>query len=257
MSEREGYAQTLAADYENLSKIADTDEKRAALETEFARYRAGYRQHYVGMLASKSRCFSTMIAGPSNFPVRRQQKYSGWADNKLKALLEFRERALRAIRKVLCPEDRPIRSGDSDAASRLKVEIEIVERVQEIMRTVNGAIRRHAKDGPEKQIAACVTAGLTEAQAREILGPGARDVVLVQFEGRRCFASRAGFASSSMTNNAANIRRLKDRLVVVERGQMMAFRPPQQGSLEDSSRAAPDPCDDRAASPRKRGDRAA
>ena len=40
-TERNEYASTLATDFEMLLKHAPTDEKRAILETEFARYREG------------------------------------------------------------------------------------------------------------------------------------------------------------------------------------------------------------------------
>src|SRR5690606_2533608 len=54
--ERASYAATLADDYAALARYATTDEKRAALDEEFARYRASYRKRYTAYLASNSRC---------------------------------------------------------------------------------------------------------------------------------------------------------------------------------------------------------
>src|ERR1700674_2248971 len=108
---RSEYASTLAADFATLSKLATTDEKRATLEEEFARYREGYRRRYTAWLSSRSRCLSTMITGPSNFNVRRNEKRNAVEHRRCEELGEFRERALKAIRKALCPELAPIMSG--------------------------------------------------------------------------------------------------------------------------------------------------
>jgi len=48
--ERASYAATLRQDLEALSRFATTPEKKALLVEEFARYRAGFRQHYIARL---------------------------------------------------------------------------------------------------------------------------------------------------------------------------------------------------------------
>jgi hypothetical protein len=205
VQERREYAATLAQDFENLARYANTDEKRATLATEFERYRQSYRTRYVARLVAKSRCLSTMIAGPSNFNVRRAEKSSDSADKRTRDLIEFRKRALDAIRKTLQPELRPIMSGDADATARLHAKIAAAEKLQNGMRAANAAIRKHAKAGPEAQIAALVALdiGISEPRARDLLKPD--------------FAGRIGFADYELTNNGANIRRMKERLAVVER----------------------------------------
>jgi len=201
--ERDGYAATLAQDYTILSALADTDEKRAALPAEFERYRQGYRERYLAMLSAKSRCVSTMIAGPSNFNTRRHQKSGDTADKRTQEMIEFRERALAAIRKVLQPELQPIMTGDDNAGERLADKITKLEAKQEHMRLVNAAIRRHK--GHDSQVAALQALGLGEQVAYALLKPD--------------FAGRIGYPAYELTNNAANIRRLKGRAVVVERNQ--------------------------------------
>jgi hypothetical protein len=201
--ERENYAATLLHDYDNFAALADTDEKREDLEREFTRYRAGFRQHYVAMLAAKSRTVSTMITGRSNFNVRRAEKSSSGADKRLKELIDYRVRAVAAIRKVLRPEDRPIMSSDDDATDRLEDKIAKAERLQAMMKAANAAIRK-AKSNSEA-IAALATLGFRESIARELLEPD--------------FAGRIGFPAFELTNNNANIRRMKDRLIGIERNQ--------------------------------------
>lgn len=203
--EREGYAALLEADFEHLSKLADSDDKRALLDAGFARYRAGYRTRYVAVLVAKSRCLSTMIAGPSNFNVRRAGKASDSADKRTQELVEFRIAALAAIRKVLTPELQPIMSGDADAAGRLEDKIAKAEARQEMMKAANAAIREHATEGAEAQVAALIALGHPEGIARGLLKPD--------------FCGRIGFPAYELTNNNANIRRMRGRLTVVERNK--------------------------------------
>lgn len=206
-TERAEYAQTLAADYAAMERYATTDDKRATLDAEFARYRAGYRTRFVARLTAMSRCMSTMITGGSNFPTRRNAKRSDTADRRTTELIEFRERALAAIRKALTPELRPVMSGDSDAVARLTDKIATAEKIQGIMKAANQAIRVHAKAGTDAQVAALVALGVgfTEARARELLTPD--------------FCNRIGFASYELTNNNANIRRMRERLATITQNQ--------------------------------------
>jgi hypothetical protein len=203
--EQAEYAATLRADYEELAKLADTPEKQAQLAEEFDRYRAGYRRRALTLLRSRSRCLSPMITGPARFPVERNRKRCDIAHKRLTELLDFRTRALAAIRKALQPELRPIMSGDADAADRLREKISEAEELQARMKASNAAIRQHGKAGPDAQVAALVALGHPEARARELLRPD--------------FCGRIGFPAYALQNNNANIRRMKERLATVEKAQ--------------------------------------
>ncbi len=203
--ERAGYSAALAHVYADLLTHANTPEKLATLEVEFARLREGYRKRYIAHLSSRSRIMSTMIAGPSNFPVRRMEKRNRVCDARLHELVEFIPRAKAAVLKELHPEWRPIMSGDADATERLAEKIATAEAVQARMRAVNAAIRKHKKAGPDAQVAAMVECGIAEGQARRLLEPD--------------FCGRIGFADYELTNNNANIKRMKDRLATVSTAQ--------------------------------------
>ena len=204
-TERNEYASTLAADFEMLLKHAATEEKQAILETEFARYREGYKSRSLAYLHSKGRCLSSMITGPSNFPVRRNEKRNAICHKRLNELCEFRKRALDAIKKALHPEWRPIMAGDDDALTRLRKKIEDQEKQQAIMKAVNVVIRKNAKQGPAAQIAAIMAAHsmFTEAKAAQLLAPD--------------YMGRVGFPDYAFQNNGANLRRMRARLAVLER----------------------------------------
>jgi hypothetical protein len=204
------YASTLATDYETLSNEAKTEEKRAILEVEFARYRQGYKARTLAYLRSKGRCVSPMIAGPSRFPARRMEKRFAVCDNRLNELCDFRQRALTAIRKTLHPELRPIMAGDYDALDRLREKLAEAGTEQATMRAVNSAIRRNAKAGRDAQIAAILEASpdLGTAAAALLLQPD-------------CLG-RIGYADYELSNNNANIRRMRVRLELLSRNKAAA-----------------------------------
>lgn len=204
--ERSSYAQSLQADWAALETLADSDEKKAVLTDEFARYRSGFRRRTILYLSAKSRVMSSMIAGPSNFPVARNRKRSDSADNRLRELLEFRERALKAIRRKLQPELRPIMAGDADATDRLAAKIAEAEKLQDAMKKANAIIRKAPKNQstPEK-VAAIVALGFAEDRAGELF--------------KADFCGRVGFPNYALTNNNANLRRMKERASQVARAK--------------------------------------
>lgn len=222
---RSEYAATLAQDYANLSKLATTDEKKATLEEEFARYRAGYRRHYTAWLTSRSRCVSTMIAGPSNFPVRRMEKRNAVERRRGDELVEFRERALKAIRKALCPELAPIMSGDSDAVSRLKEKIAKAEAEQEEMKKIN-----RVYDAFVKNPASLDASDLSDKWK-----------TLVRTWKPTYSFDRHPFAPYMLSNNSANIRRMKERLEKIERAKAT----PESEAQGDAARLEDSPADNR------------
>lgn len=206
-AERADYAQTMAADYAMLAKLIEgKPEMLATLDVEFARYRAGYAAKTRTYLHGRSGIMSSMITGPSNFPVRRMEKRNNASHRKLEDLIGFRERALAAIRKTLLPELRPIMAGDSDATERLAAKIEEAVTHQDLMKRTNAAIRKNFKAGHEAVTAALVALGHSAAAANQFVQPG-------QFGGM-------GYAQYELTNNNANIRRMKSRLVGIERAKV-------------------------------------
>jgi hypothetical protein len=226
---QDGYNATLQADLADLQKlILNKPEMVATLAAEFERYRQGYRARYLKKLASDSRCVSWMIAGPSNFPVRQMEKRNNVAHKRLTELLEFRERALAAIRKTLCPELRPIMSGDSDAVERLKENIDEAEKLQARMKTANTILRQYLKKDDKAGKLKLIESGFTTAEAERI------------FTTKDCFGGY-GYASFKLTNNNANIRRMKKRLETVEVNKIL----PSTTSSGDYARMEDCPADNR------------
>lgn len=96
-----------------------------------------------------------------------------------------------------------ISSDDPEAIAKLRGELKKLQDAQDVMKAANKAIRAHKT--PEARIAALVKVGLTEIQAAEIIKPD--------------FAGRVGFASYQLSNANANMRRIEQRIKVLEANQ--------------------------------------
>lgn len=195
---RAEYAAELASDYEFFKAHATKGGTLDLLDAQFAQYRAGCRRVSAAFLASESRCISSFITGPSNFPVRRAEKRNEIARRRLNEMIDFRERARRAVVKALRPDLRPIMAGDSDAIERLELELSKAESLQGRMKNANKAIRANKKHGPEAQIGALVFLGFSAGVAAKLL------------EADCC--GRIGFADYQLQNNNASIQRIKKRI---------------------------------------------
>jgi hypothetical protein len=200
----------------NCRLCAANDSERATFEAFWPRFGAVMRRLNLDFLGSESRCVSWFIAGPSNFPSRQMEKRNRWAHNKLNHMFDVKARMLKRIKKDLRPELRPIMAGDDNATERLSAKIAQAERLQAVMKDCNAAIRSNRKAGEAAQVAALVAiftaAGWVakdpESRARELLKPD--------------FCGRIGFADFELTNNNANIRRMKERLASISRNQNAA-----------------------------------
>ena len=146
-----------------------------------------------------------MIAGPSNFPVRRMEKYNNWEHNKLTDLLDFRKRALKAIHRKLHPEVGPIRASDSDATQRLEAKIHKAEAAQKRDKGLNSAYRKAGKPEPED------VEGWERFGELTGLKPETVSNIRVSMSNRYSWEMQPvpGYV---LKNRNANIRRLKKRL---------------------------------------------
>lgn len=165
-----------------------------------ASYKAGYLKRLNAYLASASGCASWFITGPARFPVRQQEKRHNSMDNRAAELHDFATRRLARMVKLLT---RPERQTAQERADDLTRRIEQREARQAMMKEANKIIRsKKLHEQLEKEgltvTDALVTLGLSEAKARAIQSPD--------------FAGRIGFADYELTNNNAEIKRLRARL---------------------------------------------
>ena len=188
----------------------ETPENAEALAEDLEAYRSGYAARLNGYLASHSRIVSQFVTGAGGWTgamVRSNNKKIDSADNKLRDLIEWSDRRLEKLRNRYDPRSisrQAIRSGDADALERLAEKIERLEAFQQAMKAANKIIRSKLTDD-EKIDELVAIDGINESRARELL--------------RGDYSGRQGFPSYALTNNGANIRRLKERYEQIGRKQ--------------------------------------
>ena len=195
----EGYRLELEGVKTELEETAAAGGTESLVSAQFDRFRTKYKSLYLSWLSTRSGIISPMISGPSNFPAARMRKKGDVEYKKLCAIDEYKKRAVAAIKRMLRPDLAPVRSDDADAITRLKEKITQAEKNQETMKAINAFMRKE-KD-TEKRIVFLKEKGITKDFLDEF------------------FIDGDGVPAFSLTNNSANIRRLKGRLLEVTRKQ--------------------------------------
>ena len=169
-----------------FSEELEEDLKTPGIDASY--YEAAYIKYLTSWLHAKGRCISSMITGPSRFPTARAEKYNNWEQNKYNEFREWREKALKRAEKVSQPVVDPLQEAKNKLAN--------CESLQVLMKKANAVIR---KGGTIEDL---VKVGLSEKLAKEALVRGWWGI---------------GFAPFQLTNNNAEIKRLKARIVELEK----------------------------------------
>ncbi len=196
--EIQGFADHVQNVYEELKKHAKTEAQKAFLISEMQRYQSGYATKYNAELAAKGRTFSSMITGGSNFPVRRHEKANRAEQNRYEEMKAWDDRAQAAILREL--KKMAIEEGGGEVEV-LKAKIASAEQLQEKMKAANAIIRKNIS--PAEQIAQLINLGFDAARVHKLLQPD--------------FVGRVGFPAFELTNNNANIHRMKERIGELEK----------------------------------------
>ncbi|MDD5263142.1 MAG: sigma-70 family RNA polymerase sigma factor, partial [Methylacidiphilales bacterium] len=221
MEQRE-YVRHMNRVWDGLQKLAETDAEKHAALSEFQQYRERYVQNYISLLQSRSGLFSSMIAGPSNFPARRQNKKSDAYQNRMNQFLAWDQRAVHAMREEVSPTPPSFISADrADATDALQQKIDAAKAVQERMKSAN-AIIRNKKLSDDEKVAKLAELKISEAPARQLLKPD--------------YAGRIGFADYQLSNNQANIRRMQARIpsIIANREATPISREFEGGKIEEN-----------------------
>lgn len=213
--ESKGFAHEMNDYYEHFVKSANGDpQKLEILAQEWPEFLSRAKARKMALLAANSRTMSTMIAGPSNFPTRSNQKRLDTAHRRLEDLIEGNKKGVAAVLKKMHPEDAPKKIGDAGTGSHIDQKLAQLKKKQETMKAANKIVQKvldkkasGGRDGSavfkkghtlESAIAELSKIeGISEKSARQLLTPD--------------FAGRYGFASYELTNNNANIRRYEQQ----------------------------------------------
>lgn len=221
-------------DEERAARIREYEAKRAEKAARFeqcaenAERRAAAAFDRADLREEKSGIPSGQPILVGHHSERRHRRAIERADNAMrKGIEEGKKAEYYARRADNAANGTAIMSDDPAADAKLAAKIAEAEKLQARMKACNAAIRTNTKAGPEAQVSALVLLGLKDTQARELIKPD--------------FCGRIGFPDYALTNNNANIRRMKERLQRVSVAQAM----PQTIIEGDNARFEDCPADNR------------
>lgn len=143
----------------------------------------------------EARCPSILISGGGNFPVRKKEKQNAARDRNREEW-NYIQGLLDKIRSV---GTGGISSDDPMALDKLKLKLNKLVKLQETMKAANAAIRM--KD-EAKRDAKLAELGYSPEEIKELLEPD--------------FCGRIGYPAYELSNNNANIRRIRQRIAELE-----------------------------------------
>lgn len=185
-------AATLASD----CKQGKTDAQQAKIDYLLDRYAARLADNLNAQNRNTASCPSIMIAGCSNFPVRKKQQQNVRAD---KLMDEWRdiEGILDKIRAV---GHGGISGTDSDARERIQARLDEREAMQNKMKSVNAFWRAHG-----------TISGCPDLSSKEHIGLQAKTAQRASME-----RSEPPYPRWALDNNGVEIRRLRSRLATLD-----------------------------------------
>ena len=131
---------------------------------------------------------------------KRDRRYRERINNTYGRSVEADKRAKTLESRAASVGTGGISSDDPDAIDKLREKLAKIEAVQARMKAANAAIRKGKT--PEAKIANLVQLGFSEGIAAKVLKPD--------------FCGRVGFPSYELTNNNANIKRIRGRIAQLE-----------------------------------------
>lgn len=207
--------------WEAGTKAAGTDAQALARVTEvFKDVAEGYRARVLRELEARGRVISPMITGPARFPVERNRKR---LETERKRSEEAREYLQRGSNRMLRAAADPTDTSPEAEVERIQLNLSEREESQAGMKAANAALRR----GDD---AALEDLGFSAAEIAALKKPDA--------------VGRIGFPDYKLTNNNAEIHRLRDRLAAAEARQTAAAAGPKE-TVRAGVRVVEDAQDDR------------
>lgn len=170
--------------------VKDIEELKAqGIEDEIiSKYRNRYEGLLISWLSKQSNCFSVMITGPGNFPIRRHEKANRSEQKHYEIFREWRERAKKSIIRKSKPQ-----TTYASEIDRYRGELEAMKRNHELMKAGNIAIKKAKKDGSDISEYLISTFGVAPHMIE--------------------WTMKWGFG---LQNNLANIKRIEQRIKYLE-----------------------------------------
>lgn len=143
-------------------------------------------------------CPSILVAGGSNFPVRKKEKQNAAAERNMEEWKEIQG----TIGKIKSVGTGGISSDDPNALEMLRDKLDRLEKLQERMKAANAAIRLKDQAKGDAKLEAL---GYSQEDIKQLREPD--------------FCGRVGYPSYALTNNNAKIKATRDRIAELEKRQ--------------------------------------
>lgn len=130
----EKVGERMIKDYETLL-AEDLEQINEAPGSTKATYKERFIKHLGNYMNAQSRIMSPMISGPSNFPVRQQEKYHRWEKSANNKFENFRQKAIAGIKRQI-KKSKPIEQVNDEAWQ--KIESKILHSAKVIVGIDNG-----------------------------------------------------------------------------------------------------------------------
>lgn len=148
---------------------------------------------------------------------RRHRKALERADNAMRRSIDESKRAADLRAKADGVGRAGISSDDPEAVAKLREKLAKLEDKQAMMRNANKVLRRHLKRAPElRERGPDCAAFATYFADLKAVSPAATAASAAEFL-KPDFCGRIGFPSYALSNNNANMKRIKDRIANLER----------------------------------------
>ena len=194
--EIEGFENEVNRIYKELSKHAKSPEQKSILKREIEEFQRDYASKENQRLSKHSSIYSTMIAGRSNFNSKQASKRSDSYDKTAREVTEWKSKAIGRISKKLQKQ------GIRDEGGEIQVmrnKLDIAEKKQAAMKLINKVRKSKKLSDDEKVDKIIKETGFKKATATNAIN-----------------AEFSGFEPYMLTNNNANIKRMKDRIATME-----------------------------------------
>lgn len=187
--------------FKKINKPA-TQEQKDIIKGEFEKFKAKYLGKFNELLSAKSQTASTAVAGPANFNTARNNKKNATVDRRYEELQQIKAKFIQYTNKRLKGAVVEEAGGELNL---LKKKLENAEKAQNQMKIVNKIMKSKGFDDltTEQKRDKLKESGFSDTVLDEILKP---DVL-----------NRTGFKGFELTNNLANIKRMRERVAILEK----------------------------------------
>lgn len=189
-----GYRSAVDKAYDLADRVAEKKPEEAErayrLAERYAKKMADYynRESTIGMM-----CPSVLISGSGNFPVKKKERQVAAYDRN-RQFYSSVQGILSKMENILYSRE-IIKSDDEKAIEKLEEKLEDLKAMQEHMKMVNKAIRMKDTEAGDDLLREM---GYSEENIQELRKPD--------------YCGITGYPSFQLTNNNANIHRIKERL---------------------------------------------